>query len=110
MAVAAGVDDEEVNVEGLLDLTEEWIMGEGGSESHPGFEEKGVPSPGSSHDAVEGHLHCREQFRIESIAGSKGHMCQGASCGKRVLKRVSNCMSDKSWQQERMSAILLARP
>ena len=106
----ASVDNEEVNVEGQGDLTEVWILGEGGSESHPGVKEVGMPNPGRSHDAVAGHLHCREQFRAESIMGSKGHMRQGASCGKRVSKRVSNCKLERSWWRERMLAILLAKP
>ena len=81
--VVASVDNEEVNVEGRWDLTEVWILGEGGSEeSHPGVKEVGVPNLGSSHNAVAGHLHCREQFRAESIMGGKGHMYQGASCEK----------------------------
>ena len=75
LAVAASADNEEVNVEGWWDLTEVWILGEGGSESHPGVKEVGMPNLGSSHDAVAGCLHCREQFRAESIAGGKGHMC-----------------------------------
>ena len=34
-AVAAGIDDEPINVEGGWDLTEVRILGEGGGESHP---------------------------------------------------------------------------
>ena len=99
------IDDEEVNVEGLWDLTEVWILGEGGGESHAGVKAVGTPNLGSSHDAVAGCLHCREQFRAKSIVGGKGHMCQGAYCGKWVSKRVSNCKSERSWQWERMLAI-----
>ena len=33
--VAAGIDDEPVDVEGGWDLTEVRILGEGGGESHP---------------------------------------------------------------------------
>ena len=35
LAVAAGVDDEPVDVEGGWELTEVRILGEGGGESHP---------------------------------------------------------------------------
>ena len=80
--VAAGVHDEEVDVGIPRDFEQEWIMGEGGSESHPGVKEVGSPELGCSHNAVAGHLHCREEFRAKSIAGSKGHMCQGTACGK----------------------------
>ena len=81
-AVAAGIHNEPVEVEGWWDLAEMRILGEGGSESHPGVEEVGVPNLGGSHDAVAGHLCCREQFRAESITGSNGDMRQGAFCGK----------------------------
>ena len=94
--VAASIDDEPVNVEGGWDLTEVRILGEGGGESHPRVKEVGAPNPGSSHDAVAGCLHRREQFRAKSIAGGNGHMCQGASYGKRVLKSVRICESDRS--------------
>ena len=109
-SVAASIDDEEVDVEGLWDLTEMGIFGEGGGKSHPGVEEVGTPNLSSSHNAVVGCLHCREQFRAKSIVGSRGHMHQGASCGKKVSKRVSSCKSERSWQHKRMLAISLARP
>ena len=95
-AVVAGIDNEEVNVEGLLDLAEVGIMGEGGSEGHPGVKEIGAPNPGSSHDAVVGHLCCREQFRAKSITGGNRHMRQGMSCEKQVLKSVRICESERS--------------
>ena len=82
LLVVASVDDEEIDVKGQWDLTEVWILGEGGGESHPGVEEVGAPNLGSNNDTVVGCLCCREQFRVESIVGGKGHMCQGASCGK----------------------------
>ena len=39
LAVATSIDNEEVEVGVPRDLEEEWIMGEGGSESHPRVEE-----------------------------------------------------------------------
>ena len=67
-------------------------------------------SSGHSHDAVVGHLHCSEESRAESIMGGRWYMCQDLACGKQALKRVSSCKSNKSWWQERMSAIVLASP
>ena len=65
---------------------------------------------GQSHDAVAGGFHCSEEIRAKSVAGGRQHKRQGAVCGKQALKRVSSCMSDKSWQWERMSAMVLASP
>ena len=73
----ASIDDEEVDVDVLWNLDEEWMLGEGGSESHPRVEEVGTPNSGCSHDPVAGLLCCREG-------------------GKRVLKRVRRCASDRS--------------
>ena len=108
--VVAIIDNEEVNVGILGDFEEEQVMGEGGSESHPRVKKVGSPNPGCSHDAVVGHLHYREEFRAESIAGGKWHMRQGASCGKRVSKRVRSCASVRSWRRERMSTISFTMP
>ena len=66
--------------------------------------------PGHNHDAVAGRLRCSEEIRTESIAVGRWYMRQGSACGKRVLKRVSNCVSNKSWWQERMLAMVLASP
>ena len=63
-----------------------------------------------SHDAAVGRLHCSEEIRAESISVGSQDMHQGATCGNRALKRVSSCVSDKSWWCERMSAIVLALP
>ena len=63
-----------------------------------------------NHDAVAGHLHCSKEIRAESVLVESWYMRQGMICRKRALKRVSNCMSDKSWQRERMSAMVLALP
>ena len=94
LVVAASVDDEEVNVDILGNLDEEWMLGEGGSESHPRVKEAGTPNSSHNHDAVVGHLHCREEFRAESIVGCKGYMRQGMSYD--VLKRVRSCTSERS--------------
>ena len=92
----ASVDDEEVDVDIVWNLEEEWIMGEGGSESHPRVKEVSLLNSGHSHNTVVGHLHCREEFKAKSIVGCKWHMCQGTSCGKQVLKRVRSCASKRS--------------
>ena len=92
----ASVDNEPVDVGGRGDLTEVRILGEGGGKSRPRVKEVGSPNLGSSHDAVAGRLHCREQFRAESIAGGNGHMRQGMAWGKQVLKSVSICELERS--------------
>ena len=96
LAVAASIDDEEVDVDVWWDLDKEWMLGEGGSESHPRVEKVGMPDSDHSHDAVVGRLHYREEFRAKSIMDCKWHMCQGMSCGKQVLKRVKRCISNRS--------------
>ena len=63
-----------------------------------------------SHDTVAGRFHCSEEIRAESVLVGRQYKHQGAVCGKRALKRVSNCVSDKSWRWERMSAMVLASP
>ena len=65
-------------------------------------------STGHNHDAVAGHLHCSKEIRAKSISVRSRYMRQGAVCGKRALKRVSSCVSDKSWWCERRSAKVLA--
>ena len=92
------------------DITEVGVLLEVGGESHPRGKQMVLVGLGCNHSAVAGHLHCSEEIRAESIAVGRRYMCQGSACGKRVLKRVSNCASDKSWQQERMSAMVLASP
>ena len=63
-----------------------------------------------NHDAVVGRFHCSEEIRAKSVSVRSQYKHQGVTCGKRALKRVSNCVSDKSWQRERMSAMVLASP
>ena len=110
MAVAASKDDEELEVGVGWDIAKVGILLERGGESHPGGEQMVSVGSSHSHDAVAGCLCCSEKIRAESITVGRQYMHQGAACRKRALKRVSSCMSDKSWQRERMSAIVLALP
>ena len=65
---------------------------------------------GCSHNPVLGCLHHREEVRAKSIMARKWHICQGMSCGKQSLKRVSSCKSVRSCHWERMFAIAFALP
>ena len=98
MAVVASEDDEELEVGVGQDIAEVGIWLEGGGENHPGVKQMVSVSLGCRHDAVAGRLHCSEEIRAKSITGRRWYMHQGSACGKRALKRVSSCMSDKSWQ------------
>ena len=109
-AVAAGKDDEELEMGVGRDIAEIGVLLEVGGESHPRGEQMVSVGPGRNHDAVAGRLRCSEEIRAESVTVGRWYMRQGSACGKRELKRVSNCASDKSWRRERMSAMVLASP
>ena len=98
MAVVAGKDDEELKVGVRQDIAEVGILLEVGGESHPRGEQMVSVSSGHNHDAVAGCLHCSEEIRAESVMDGRRYMRQGSACGKRALKRVSSCASDKSWR------------
>ena len=108
--VVASNDDEGVDMGVRRGIMEVGILLERGSESHPGVKQMVSVSSGHSHDAVAGHLHCSKEIRAESITVGRQYMRQGVACGKQALKRVSSCMSIKSWHQERMLARVLALP
>ena len=102
--VAAGKDDEELEMGVGRDIAEVGVLLEVSGESHPRGEQMVSVGPGCNHDAVAGHLCCSEEIRAESVVVGRRYMHQGSACGKQVLKRVSNCASDKSWWRERMLA------
>ena len=81
MAVVTGEDDE-VEVHVRRDILEERLLLEGYSERHPRGKQMGLVGLGHSHNAVSGHLHCREEVRAESIMARRQYIHQGTSSGK----------------------------
>ena len=82
MAVAAGEDDEELEVDVGWDIAEVGILLEVGGESHPRGEQMVSVGSGHNHDAVAGRLRCSKEIRAESVAVGKRYMRQGSACGK----------------------------
>jgi hypothetical protein len=110
LAVSAGIDDEEIEMEFGGDVVEEGSVSQVGAESHPSREESGSVGLCCRHDATLGRFRRRHEFRAECMAVGSWHMRQGLSCGNLVLNRVSNWSSDMCMLLDTVSDIVLASP